>query len=261
MRLEDKVAIITGAKSGIGFATALRFATEGAKVVVADIMDAQQQVREITKQEGEAIFVQVDVSNDAQVSLLIEKTVATYGCIDVLVNNAGIELTKNVTETTEAEWDHLMGVNPKGLFLCAKAVIPVMQRNRGGNIVNVASELGLVGDSELVAYCASKGGVVQLTKAMAINHADDGIRVNCVCPGSVSTPLLERMIESCSNPEDKRRRIMGNIPLKRFAQPVEIANVILFLASDESSFMTGSVVTVDGGIPPTNYNENYYGLL
>lgn len=247
MRLKDKVAIITGARSGIGFATALRFAAEGAKVVVADIMDAQQQVREITKQEGEAIFVQVDVSNESQVNLLIEKTVATYGRIDVQVNNAGIELTKKVTDTTEAEWDHLMDVNLKGLFLCAKAVIPVMQRNRGGNIINVGSELGLVGDSELAAYCASKGGVIQLTKAMAIDYADDGIRVNCVCPGSVFTPLLDRMIGSCQNPEDERQQIVENILLKRFAQPEEIANVILFLASDESSFMTGSVVTVDGG--------------
>ena len=247
MKLKGKVIIITGAKSGIGLATANRFASEGAKVVVADIKDAHKEVSEITRREAEALFVQADVSNGSQVAALIEKTLAAFGRLDVLVNNAGIELTKKVTETTEAEWDHLMNVNLKGVFLCSKAAIPVMQRNGGGVIVNVASELGLVGGSEIAAYSASKGGVVQLTKAMAIDHAGDGIRVNCVAPGPVSTPLLEAIIENSSNPEQERQSIVGKTLLKRLARPEEIANVIVFMASDESSYMTGSVVVVDGG--------------
>jgi NAD(P)-dependent dehydrogenase (short-subunit alcohol dehydrogenase family) len=247
MKLKGKVIIITGAKSGIGLATAIRFACEGAKVVVADIKDAHKEVSEITRREAEALFVQADVSNGSQVAALIEKTLSAFGRLDVLVNNAGIELTKKVTETTEAEWEHLMNVNLKGVFLCSKAAIPVMQRNGGGVIVNVASELGLVGGSEIAAYSASKGGVVQLTKAMAIDHAGDGIRVNCVAPGPVSTPLLEAIIENSSNPEQERQSIVGKTLLKRLARPEEIANVIVFMASDESSYMTGSVVVVDGG--------------
>jgi len=247
MRLNEKVAVITGAKSGIGFATALRFVAEGAKVVVADVRDASQEVREITKRGAEALFVQVDVSSESQVNALIEKTVTAYGRLDVLVNNAGMELAKKVTDTTEVEWDRLMSVNLKGVFLCSKVAISVMRRNSGGVIVNIASELGLVGGSEIAAYCASKGGVVQLTKAMAIDHAGDGIRVNCVAPGPVSTPLLEAIIKASSNPEEERRQIVEKTLLKRLGQAEEIANVILFLASDESSYMTGSIVAVDGG--------------
>jgi len=247
MRLNEKVAVITGAKSGIGFATALRFVAEGAKVVVADVRDASQEVREITKRGAEALFVQVDVSSESQVNALIEKTVTAYGRLDVLVNNAGMELAKKVTDTTEVEWDRLMSVNLKGVFLCSKVAISVMRRNSGGVIVNIASELGLVGGSEIAAYCASKGGVVQLTKAMAIDHAGDGIRVNCVAPGPVLTPLLEAIIKASSNPEEERRQIVEKTLLKRLGQAEEIANVILFLASDESSYMTGSIVAVDGG--------------
>ncbi len=248
MRLKQKVAIITGAKSGIGLATARRFAAEGAKVVLADIRDAQQEAREVTRGGGEAVFVQVDVSHESQVSALIEKTIVTYGRLDILVNNAGIELAKKVTDTSEAEWDRLMDVNLKGVFLCSKAAIPVMRRQGGGVIVNVASELGLVGGSEIAAYCASKGGVVQLTKAMAIDHVGDQIRVNCVCPGPVATRLLEAIVDASPNPQRERRSIVEKTLMKRVGQPEEIANVILFLASEESSYMTGSIVVVDGGL-------------
>ena len=245
--MKDKVAIITGAKSGIGFAAALRLAAEGAKVVVADVRATQEEAQEIVRRGGDALSVQVDVSSELQVSALISRTVAAYGRLDVLVNNAGVELAKKVTETSEAEWDRLMGVNLKGVFLCSKAAIPEMKRTGGGAIVNVASELGVVGGSEIAAYCASKGGVVQLTKAMAIDHAADGIRVNCVCPGPVSTPLLEAIVAASSDPEEERRRIVDKTLLGRLGQPEEIANVVAFLASGESSYMTGSVVLVDGG--------------
>lgn len=247
MRLKGKVAIITGAKSGIGFATATRFAAEGAKIVVADIADATREVGEIARDGAEALFAQVDVSDSAQVRSMIHETVSAYGRLDVLVNNVGIELAKTVTDTTEEEWDRLMDVNLKGVFLCSKAAIPVMQRQGGGVIVNVASELGLIGGTEIAAYSASKGGVVQLTKAMAIDHAADHIRANCVCPGPVATPLLEAIIRNSSHPQQERRSIVEKTLLKRVGRPEEIANVILFLASDESSYMTGSTVLVDGG--------------
>jgi NAD(P)-dependent dehydrogenase (short-subunit alcohol dehydrogenase family) len=163
------------------------------------------------------------------------------------VNNAGIELAKRIPETSIEEWDHLMDVNLKGVFLCSKAAIPIMKRQGVGVIINVASELGLVGGSEVAAYCASKGGVVQLTKAMAIDHASDHIRVNCVCPGPVETPLLTRILAASQDPKEEKAHILESIPLKRIAKPEEIAGVILFLASEESSFMTGAVVAVDGG--------------
>jgi NAD(P)-dependent dehydrogenase (short-subunit alcohol dehydrogenase family) len=247
MRLKGKIAIITGAKSGIGFATVARFASEGAKVILADLRDSQREAEIIAKNGGEAIFFQVDVSNEKEVEALIQKTIAAYSHLDVLVNNAGIELAKKITETTEAEWDHLMNVNLKGVFLCSKAAIPAMRNNGGGIIVNVASELGLVGGSEIAAYCASKGGVVQLTKAMAIDHVADNIRVNCVCPGPVATALLESIIATSPDPEKERQSIVTKTLMKRLAQPEEIANAILFLGSEESSYMTGSVVAVDGG--------------
>jgi NAD(P)-dependent dehydrogenase (short-subunit alcohol dehydrogenase family) len=247
MDLKEKVVIITGAKSGIGLATAVRFAKEGAKVVIADIRQARQEIGEITSGGTEALFVQVDVTDGSQVAVLIENTVTAFGRLDILVNNAGIEFAKKVIDTSEVEWDRLMSVNLKGVFLCSKAAIPVMQRNGGSVIVNVASELALVGGSEIAAYCASKGGVVQLTKAMAIDHVGDGIRVNCVAPGPVSTPLLKAIMDNSSNPERERESIVEKTLLKRLARPEEIANVIVFMASDESSYMTGSIVTVDGG--------------
>lgn len=247
MRFGDKVAIITGGKSGIGFATASRFAAEGAKVVLADVSDAHEEAGKLAKGGAEVLFVQADVGREAEVRTLMEMSLAAYGGVDVLVNNAGIELAKTVTETTCDEWDRLMDVNLKGVFLCSRAAIPVMVRQGGGVIVNVASELGLVGGSQIAAYSASKGGVVQLTKSMAIDHALDGIRVNCVCPGPVATPLLEAIIESSCDPEQERSSIVEKTLLKRVGRPEEIASVIMFLASNESSYMTGSVVVVDGG--------------
>ncbi len=248
MRMKDRVSVITGAGSGIGLATAHRFAREGAAVVLADWRDATAQASELATTGAEARFVQTDVGDASQVENLIQETLSTFGRLDVLVNNAGIELPKKIIDTSEAEWDRLMEVNLKGVFLCSRAAIPAMSRQGGGVIVNVASELGLVGGSEIAGYCATKGGVVQLTKAMAVDHASDGIRVNCVCPGPVDTPLLEATIQSSSDPERQRRHIVEKTLIKRVGRPEEIANVILFLASAESSYMTGSVVVVDGGV-------------
>lgn len=248
MRLKDKVTIITGAKSGIGLATARRLSQEGAKVVMADISDAQQEVEMIVANGHDAVFVQTDVSSESAVHELIRQTIGRYGRIDVLVNNAGIEVVKNAPDTTEAEWDRVMGVNLKGVFLCSKAAVAAMRLSGGGVIVNVASELGLVGAANIAAYCAAKGGVIQLTRAMAIDHAAENIRINCVCPGPINTPLLARIIEGSADAETERQITVEKTLLGRLGEPEEIANVILFLASAESSFMTGSVVVVDGGL-------------
>jgi NAD(P)-dependent dehydrogenase (short-subunit alcohol dehydrogenase family) len=248
MRLKNKVAIITGAKSGIGLAAARRLAKEGARVVLADIEDAQPELELMTANGSDAIFVRTDVSIEADVHELFAQAVRKYGRVDILVNNAGIDLSGKATETTEQEWDRLMGVNLKGVFLCSKAAVRHMRDQSGGVLVNVASELGLVGGSDIAAYCAAKGGVIQLTRAMAIDHADDQIRINCVCPGPINTPLLDRIIESSSDPQKERQTTIEKTLMNRLGEPEEIANVILFLASDESSYMTGSVVVADGGL-------------
>src|ERR1700730_10783672 len=248
MRLRDQVAVITGAKSGIGFATALRFAEEGAKLVAADVEDAQEEIAVIAARGADAFFVKTDVSRERSVHELIRQTIARYGRIDVLVNNAGLELAKKATDTTEEEWDRLMGVNLKGVFLCSKAAVREMRQFGGGVIVNVASELGLVGGSEIAAYCASKGGVIQVTRAMAIDHAPENIRINCVCPGPINTPLLDRITASSPDPKSERQVTIEKNLFKRLGEPDEIANVILFLASKESSYMTGSIVVADGGL-------------
>jgi NAD(P)-dependent dehydrogenase (short-subunit alcohol dehydrogenase family) len=248
MRLKDKVTIITGAGSGIGLATARRFLHEGAKVVIADVIDAPSKAEAFVTNGADAVFVQTDVSNESAVHELMRQTIAKYGRVDVLVNNAGIELAKSATDTSEAEWDRLMGVNLKGVFLCAKAAVTEMRRAGGGVIVNVASELGLVGAASIAAYCAAKGGVIQLTRAMAIDHAVDNIRINCVCPGPINTPLLDRIIESSEDAEKERQLTIEKTLLGRLGEPEEIAGVILFLASAESSYMTGSIVIADGGL-------------
>jgi NAD(P)-dependent dehydrogenase (short-subunit alcohol dehydrogenase family) len=247
MILKNKVVLITGAKSGIGLATAQRFAFEGAKVLLSDIKDAYEEAEKFRQNGGEAYFFPLDVAKDQEVKALFDAIINAYGRLDILVNNAGIELAKTIPATSLDEWNRLMEVNLGGVFLCSRAAIPLMQRQGGGVIINVASELGLVGGSGIAAYCASKGGVVQLTRAAAIDHALDHIRVNCVCPGPVNTPLLKRIIQRSEDPNEERKRIMKSIPLGRIAEPEEIADVILFLASDQSSFMTGAAVAVDGG--------------
>ena len=244
MRLPGKVAVITGAKSGIGLATARLFAAEGAGVVLADIKDAKE---EAAAASARCISAFVDVANELSVQQLLRHTLEHFGHLDILVNNAGIDLPKRVTETDEAEWDRLMSVNLKGVFLCSKTAVLTMRRSSGGVIVNVASELGIVGGSNIAAYCASKGGVVQLTKAMAVDHAAEGIRVNCICPGPVATPLLQSIIAAAPDPVAEERSITSKTLLKRLGEPDEIARAILFLASDEASYMTGAVVPVDGG--------------
>jgi NAD(P)-dependent dehydrogenase (short-subunit alcohol dehydrogenase family) len=245
MDLINKIAIVTGANSGIGLATALYFLEKGAKVVGGDLNDST----EVNLRNSTGLcLVRTNVSVEKEVDSLIQQAVDKHGRIDVLVNCAGIELAKKGTDTTEEEWDRLMDVNLKGVFLCSRAAIRQMRSTGGGVIVNVASELGLVGASNIAAYCASKGGVIQLTKAMAIDHASENIRINCICPGPIDTPLLNRIMASSSDPVEERQITAAKTLLNRLGKPQEIARVIGFLSSEDASYMTGSVVVVDGGL-------------
>ena len=250
MRLADKVCVITGAGSGIGQAAAVLFASEGARVVVADINtgSAEGTVAAIRGAAGTATAVEVDVSQAASVEQMFAMTRATYGRLDVLVNNAGYGKAATVEETEEAEWDRLMAVNLKGVYLGCKYAIPIMRGQEAGVIVNTASAVALVGVAKRAAYCASKGGVAALTRAMAVDHVGDGIRVNCVAPGTVETPYFSEIFAKSAEPAALRRDLEARHLMPRLARPEEIASAMLYLASDESSFVTGSTMVVDGGM-------------
>jgi NAD(P)-dependent dehydrogenase (short-subunit alcohol dehydrogenase family) len=249
MRLANKVAIVTGGTSGIGRATAVLFAQEGARVVVVgrDEARGQEVVAEIGEAGGTAIFQRCDVRFAVECRQVVEGTVRTFGRLDVLFNNAGVFYANTVIDCSEEEWDLTVDIGLKGTYLMSKYALPHMIAQGGGAIVNNASGWGLVGGNEAAAYCAAKGGVVLLTKAMAVDHSRQGIRVNCVCPGDVDTPMLV---------DDAQRRGMAwtdylaeaaNRPMGRIGLPEEVARAVLFLASDEASFITGAVLAVDGG--------------
>lgn len=250
MKLNGKVAIITGAGSGIGRATALLFAREGAKVAAADLVVSagEETVAEIMANGGEAVFVRVDVAQAAEVERMVRAAVETYGRLDILFNNAGLTLPAMVTETTEELWQMSIDVNLKGVMLGCKYAIPEMQKGGGGSIINTASMLGLVASPRQAPYCAAKGGVILLTKQVAIDFARDNIRVNCICPSEVDTPMHRKFIAASPDPEATKKRLLERIPLNRVAQPEEIATTALFLACDDSSYVTGVALPVDGGL-------------
>ena len=247
MRLQGKVAIITGGARGQGEAEARMFVREGAKVVFGDVLDdeGRQVEAEIAAAGGEAVYVRLDVTDEDSWREAVGTAVSRFGKVDILVNNAGIASWNAGDDATVAEWDRIMEVNAKGVFLGTKAVIPAMRAAGGGSIINISSISGMVGQTNIhPGYNASKGAVRILTKSTAVQHAAEGIRCNSIHPGPVKTPMTER---SWSNPEwlqaTERRT-----PLGRYAEPDEIAYGVLFLASDESSFMTGSEVVIDGGM-------------
>jgi len=248
-QLDGKVALVTGGSSGIGRATALAFAREGAKLIIADrhADGGHQTVHMITEQGGEATFVQVDVSRAAEVAAMISTAVETYGRLDCAHNNAGIGSRPRAPlhECSEETWDRVLGVNLKGVWLCMKYEILQMLKQGGGTIVNTASIMGLVGSwSGTVAYNASKHGVVGLTKTAALEYARQNIRVNCVCPGYIHTPLIEDALTS--NPE-LEAQIIARHPVGRMGRPEEIAAAVVWLCSDAASFVTGHTMTIDGG--------------
>ena len=246
MRLEGKVAIVTGGASGIGRATVELFAREGAKVAVAD-QDGPGASRVAEEIGPAALAVRTDVSRSAEAKALVEATVARFGRLDVLVNNAGFGFTGTVESIDETDWDRLMAVNLKGVFLCSKYAIPAMVAAGGGAIVNTGSYTANVGIPNRAAYVASKGGVVALTRAMALDHVKQGIRVNCVAPGTIHSPYFDRMLAAAPDPEKLLAELDARAPMGRMGKPEEIARAILWLASDEASFATGAVFTVDGG--------------
>ena len=248
-QLNGKVALITGGASGIGRATALTFAREGAKLIIADMNEdgGQQTVHMITEHGGEATFVQVDVSRATEVEAMISKTVQTYGRLDCAHNNAGIGSRPRVLlhELSEESWERVISINLKGVWLCMKYEIIQMCTQGGGAIVNTASIMGLVGSwSRSGVYNASKHGVVGLTKTAALEYAKSGIRVNAVCPGYIRTPLIEEALTS--NPE-MEAQIVARHPVGRMGRPEEIAEAVMWLCSDAASFVTGHTMTVDGG--------------
>jgi NAD(P)-dependent dehydrogenase (short-subunit alcohol dehydrogenase family) len=248
-RLAGKVALITGAGSGIGRVAAELFAAEGADVVVADVVAdaARDTVTAITSAGGRATAVTVDVADEGQVAEMVATAVDTFGALHVLFNNAGIFPADDggVLETPPSTWDRVMQVNLKGVWLGCRAAVPAMVDSGGGSIVNVASFVALMGAATAqVAYTASKGGVLAFTRELAVEYARSGIRANSICPGPIDTPLLAELL---ADPVRRQRRLV-HIPMGRLGRPEEIARAALFLASDDSSFMTGSALVVDGGI-------------
>ena len=244
MRLANKAAIVTGAGSGIGRASAIALAREGARVAVVDIQDAagQQTVESIRQKGGEAVFIHADVSQAEEVKAMAAQVVEQLHSIDILHNNAGVAVRMPVADQDEEGWDRCIRVNLKSVFLCCKFAIPYMQA-KGGSIINTSSVTGIVGVRNRAAYSTTKGGIVILTKNMALDYARFNIRVNCVCPGFVRTPLMDRLAE---DPE-RLRKITELHPLGRLGTPEDVANAVVFLASDESSWITGHALVVDGG--------------
>jgi len=245
-RLNDKVAIVTGAGSGIGRACALALAREGAKVAL--IGRRKDRLKDVAREIVDSAFVlAADISKTVEIDRVVEQTVGRFGGLDVLLNSAGVLHVGTVEHITEEEWDETFNINVRGLWLLSRAALPHMRKARGGSIINIASVLGINGARNRASYAASKGAVVLLTKCMAIDHGHENIRVNAICPSFVETDLTAAIISQAPNPETVRRERIGVHPIGRLGRPEDIAGLAVYLASDESSWVTGGVFPVDGG--------------
>lgn len=242
--LEGKAAVVTGVGSGLGQAVARELAAEGAHVLGCDIHD-EAGARTM---DGVGRYRHADVAREVDVEALLGAAVEAFGRLDVMVNNAAIQIEEELAKTTEEQLDRILGVNLKGVFFGCKHAVRAMRGSGGGTIVNIASILALVGDGILAAYCAAKGGVLGITRATAVRYGADGIRCNAVCPGDIDTPLVQAYFETADDPAALRAEIEREYPLGRIAQPKEIARAVVFLASDDSSFMSGQQLVVDGGL-------------
>lgn len=250
--LTGKVAFITGAGSGIGEHAAKTFARQGASIVVADFDEkgGQRVADDIRKSGARSLYVKVDVTKVDQVKAAVDTTVKEFGRLDILVNNAGIGFVGSLTETPEADYDRMMSVNAKGVFLCSKFAVEQMLRQGGGTVVNIASVAGFVGVDRRFAYGATKGAVIAMTKSMAIDYVKNNIRVNCICPGTVYTPFVDNYLERFHKAEKAEtiEKLKARQPMGRMGTPQEIADAALYLAADESGYVTGSELVIDGGL-------------
>jgi 3-oxoacyl-[acyl-carrier protein] reductase len=249
MRLQGKVSLVTGAGSGIGQAAAVKFAEEGATVVVVDRdLSGAEKTRHLIEQLGGTVqVIAIDITQEAQVKRAIDEMISQFGRLDILHNNAGVSVLKPITETTEADWDFLFNVNLKGMFFGCKYAIPYMVQQGGGIIINTASELAMIGQPLYSAYCATKGGVLAFTRALAVEWAAKGIRVNALCPGPTQTPMLQAEFDLAESPAAEAAVSVQSIPVGRLGMPEDIAKVALFLASDEAEFVQGAAIVADGG--------------
>ncbi len=251
-RLDNKVALVTGAGSGIGKEIALLYAQQGARVIVADINNnAAETVAAIAAKDGVAHALLLDVANEDQVRTAFAQVVQDHGRLDILVNNAGVSHVGNILETSAEDWDRVMSVNARGVFLCSKYAITHMiaQDPQGGVLVNMASVAGMIAVDRRFPYGASKGTVISMTRSIAMDFVDQGIRANAICPGTVHTPFVEGYLERnfADNKDEVRKQLHARQPIGRMGRPEEIANAALYLASDEAAFVTGSLLIIDGG--------------
>ena len=250
MRFEGKVVLITGAGVGIGRAAAVLFAKEGAKVGINSFTPAhgQETLKKVLDAGGEGIYIQGDVSRSEDAERMVRDTVAAFGKLDILFNNAGIVIPGRIDNTSEEDWDRTMAVNLRGVFLVSKYAVPEMRKNRGGVIIHNSSIVAVKGVKDRGPYTASKGGVLALTKAMAADYISENIRVNCVCPGTTYTPSLQQRIDASPDPKAALTNFVARQPMGRLGKEEEIAAAVLYLASEEAGFITGTTLLIDGGM-------------
>jgi NAD(P)-dependent dehydrogenase (short-subunit alcohol dehydrogenase family) len=247
--LANRVAVVTGVGSGLGKSIAQELAADGATVIGCDVNDPQGE----DTMAAIGHYKHADVSHEADVESLVAHAIDKFGRLDIWVNNAAVQIERELIDTTEAELDWILGINLKGVFFGCKHAVRAMRAGTGGTIVNICSVLGFVGDGLLPAYCAAKGGVLGITRATAVQYGGAGIRCNAVCPGDINTPLLERYFESLPDPQSAQAEINAEYPLGRIAEPREVARTVAFLASDDAAYVTGQSLVVDGGLLATCY--------